>query len=45
MMSKQECVELAGGSNGFGSVDLFAQNLTSWCFASEARNDPSPEEI
>lgn len=29
MMSKQECVELAGGSNGFGSVDLFAQNLTS----------------
>lgn len=30
MMSKQECVELAGGSNGFRSVDLFAQNLTSW---------------
>lgn len=33
MMSKQECVELAGDSNGFGSVDLFAQNLTSCCFA------------
>lgn len=33
MMSKQGCVELAGGSNGFGSVDLFAHHLTSWPFA------------
>lgn len=29
MMSKQKCVKLAGGCNRFGSVDLFAHNLTS----------------
>lgn len=32
MMSKQKCVELAGGCNRFGSVDLFAHHLASWCF-------------
>lgn len=46
MMSKQECVELAGGSNGFGSVDLFCPELDELILCHlKPENDPSSEDI